>query len=177
MKNNIKSLYEFRDELIDAGKYFSHGYDQNEANTFISHLRDLHRFSISPEAADHFKHLSVPKGVLHVRFRSFELLGRQENGNPIISDEIYYLGCISATLKTIELERLLATGMSLSHYRQATTKGPGNWLESFPLPMRTPGMMEIGIILEPLAVATDTPIIDQPDRYDLGADRACKPVK
>lgn len=137
------------EELIAEAAAVAAPHSDRTVQEFVSQLRGLDKVAYVQDAVELFPGLQVPDGFYHTRFTGYEVLSRSDNGALNLS-EPYELGdSIGDDLVSLTLYEVLLTGLTFSGMSDATSMGPGLWIESFALPIRDPGVLEIAMVLEP----------------------------
>lgn len=140
-------------ELIRRGAEIAGPHDEDELQAFAKQLRGFGDTIYTSEALALLSpDLRVPECFFHVRFTIYEVIGTKPNGEHILAEPRSSGGVTKGVLETIELQTLLGWALTIVMSEDATSMGPGRWLQSFALPVKTRGVMELAMVLEPCEI-------------------------
>lgn len=146
LSNQMKAAM---DDLIDQASEMESSYDMQALQVFAQQLRGIGDCRTDDEAMEALPKLRVPDGFRHARYTFFQVVGIGPNAEIILGQPRYAGEIISSRPEGIELRTLVRSALVLSAGTESTSMGPGRWLESFALPIRDPGMLELALVLEP----------------------------
>lgn len=96
--------------------------------------------------------LEIPGHFVHARFTTYEVVERGSNDKITLGDPKLAGSFVHSQMTPLDLRNLVRMGMNISDRESATSMGPGRWIESFALPVKIPGMLEIALVLDPIEI-------------------------
>ncbi|WP_145916900.1 hypothetical protein [Erythrobacter sp. QSSC1-22B] len=136
-------------DLVDRASDAAVTHDLQVLQDFAQKLRGLGDSQSDVEAVALLPGLRIPAGFCHARYTFFEVVGTQPHGEIVLGQPKYAGELISGSLAPLDLISLVRTALVFSADTGATSMGPGRWIESFALPIKDPGMLELALVLEP----------------------------
>lgn len=149
MKSVSEQIHATRNQLIEKAANFAIPCNDQTLQEFAGQLRNMDQFRYVDEAVASLPHLRVPEGFSHVKYTAYPVKGRGRHGELILDEGRYAGASIQAELLRLSVDKVICTGMVLSDLMDATIMGPARWIETFALPVKQPGVLELGLVLEP----------------------------
>ncbi len=149
MTNQSKSLQAWRQELIEQAADLVGGHDDERNRHFAAQLRGVGDCEFVQEALDLLPNIDVPKGFLHARYTIYEVTGEGPDGQLLLGKPKPAGELVQSDLEQLTIKYLVCSALCLSDGCEATSTGPGEWIESFALPIKDRGVFELALILRP----------------------------
>ena len=140
------------DKLVEQASEGAIDHDLQELQVFASQLRGLGDTENDDESMSLLPALRVPGGFRHARYTIYEVVEIGPQGELFLGQPKHAGEIIDSKLDPLDLRTLVRTASVLSRGTESTSMGPGRWLESFALPIRNPGMLELALVVEPREV-------------------------
>lgn len=137
------------DDLVEQASMMAGDYDFHALQVFAQQLRGLGDSRNDRESLSLLPKLRMPKGFYHARYTVHEVTGTGRHGEPLLGHPAYLGEVIDSKLRPLDLITLVRSALVFTNCIAATSMGPGRWIESFALPIRTPSMFELALVVEP----------------------------
>ena len=149
MKSIGENLASVMDELVQQARQTAIEHDDRTLQEFARKLKGLGDAENDDETMGLLRGVSVPEGFRHARYTIYEVIGSGPNGELLLGDPKPGGRLIDGRMGCLDLKRLVRTALVFTSDPDTTSMGPGRWLESFALPIRDPGTLELGLVVEP----------------------------
>ena len=149
MKSIGENLASVMDELVQQARHTAIEHDDRTLQEFAWKLKGLGDAENDDETMGLLRGVSVPEGFRHARYTIYEVNGSGPNGELLLGDPKPGGRLIDGRMGCLDLKRLVRTALVFTSDPDTTSMGPGRWLESFTLPIRDPGTLELGLVVEP----------------------------
>ena len=120
----------------------------HDIELFAAHLRGLGNLT-NDQAMQKLCITKIPGDFRHVRFTIYEVITEGRNGEIMLGEAKGGGAMIDPMLQPLELYQLVHTALLVSDMSEATSNGQGEWLDTFALPIKNPGVLELGLVLKP----------------------------
>ncbi|GMN14868.1 hypothetical protein [Altererythrobacter sp. MTPC7] len=148
MPQPTETLQRWKHELITEAADLVSQYDPAETQAFAARLRGVGNCETVGEALDLLPDMQVPAGFIHARYTIYEVIDSGRD-NELTLDKPKATGeLVQSNLAPLSFERLVCSALCLADNQNATSTGPGEWIESFALPIKDRGVFELALLVK-----------------------------
>jgi hypothetical protein len=140
-------------ESRDGGRPKSNTIDQ-ELSSFASQLCGLGGMEVD-HAVAMLDDLNVPSGYQHIRLTIFKTVEYASNGHRILGDGVDGGTMVDTWEEQLDLSEIVLNCQCAASMETYYTECETVWADTFALPTKAAGVLELGLVLEPISRAAD----------------------